>query len=139
MNYYIGADLGTSGLKLLLVDAKGEIINSVTKNYEVSYPNPGWSEQNPEDWWNALTIGIRELTADIDTQTVCGISVAGQMHGLVVLDAKDTVIRPAILWNDGRTAEETEYLNNVVGKEKLSALTANIAFAGFTAPKILWM
>ena len=139
MNCYIGADLGTSGLKLLLVDAEGEILNSVTKNYEVHYPNPGWSEQNPEDWWKAFTEGTKELLLDFDAKCVKGISVAGQMHGLVALDKDDKVIRSAILWNDGRTSAEVEYLNNVVGKERLSDCTANIAFAGFTAPKILWL
>lgn len=139
MNYYIGADLGTSGLKLLLVDTEGDILNSVTKSYEVSYPNPGWSEQNPEDWWKAFVGGVHELLAEFEAKNVTGLSVAGQMHGLVILDENDKVIRPAILWNDGRTWEETEYLNTVIGKEKLSELTANIAFAGFTAPKILWL
>ncbi len=82
---------------------------------------------------------MKELTKDIDKEKIAGIGFGGQMHGLVTLDEKDEVIRPAILWNDGRTGEETEYLNQVIGKDKLSAYTANIAFAGFTAPKILWM
>lgn len=137
--YYIGIDLGTSAVKLLLVDAGGGILNSVTKEYPISFPQPGWSEQNPEDWWSAVQSGVRELMARYDASQVAGIGCGGQMHGLVVLDADDAVIRPAILWNDGRTAEETAWLNTEVGKEKLSALTANIAFAGFTAPKILWM
>ena len=139
MNCFIGADLGTSGLKLLLVDAMGKILNSVTKNYDVHYPNPGWSEQNPEDWWTAFVDGVDELLSDFDKSCVKGLSVAGQMHGLVILDKDDNVIRPAILWNDGRTSEETEYLNAFIGKERLSDLTANIAFAGFIAPKILWL
>ena len=136
---YIGIDLGTSAAKLLLVDEKGIIVKSVTKEYPLSFPQPGWSEQNPADWWKAVQHGILELTEHIDKSEVRGIGVGGQMHGLVVLDEADRVIRPAILWNDGRTGEEVEYLNGVIGKEKLSALTANIAFAGFTAPKILWM
>lgn len=139
MNYYIGADLGTSALKLLLLDSGKTIVNTVTKSYDVSYPKPGWSEQKPEDWWAAFVSGIKELTANIDKSFVKGIAVAGQMHGLVALDNNDNVIRPAILWNDGRTDKETEYLNEVIGKNKLSDLTANIAFAGFTAPKILWL
>ncbi len=136
---YIGIDLGTSAAKLLLVDEKGSIVRSVTKEYPLSFPQPGWSEQNPADWWKAVQHGILELTEHVDKSEVRGIGVGGQMHGLVVLDEADRVIRPAILWNDGRTGEEVEYLNGVIGKEKLSALTANIAFAGFTAPKILWM
>ncbi len=139
MKYYIGADLGTSALKLLLVDTEGNIVNTVTKSYDVCFPNPGWSEQNPEDWWNALVCGVKELVKDIDKSSVGGIGVGGQMHGLVILDKNDDVIRPAILWNDGRTAKETAYLNEVIGQEKLAQLTGNIAFAGFTAPKILWV
>ena len=123
----------------MLVDAEGAILNSVTKNYEVYYPNPGWSEQNPEDWWTAFVSGTDELLSGFDKACVKGLSVAGQMHGLVILDENDKVIRPAILWNDGRTDKETEYLNTEVGKQKLSDCTANIAFAGFTAPKILWL
>lgn len=136
---YIGVDLGTSAVKLLLMDENGKIENVVSREYPLFFPHPGWSEQNPSDWWAETVEGIKELTADCDRSRVAGISFGGQMHGLVVLDAQDEVIRPAILWNDGRTAEETDYLNEVVGKEKLSACTANIAFAGFTAPKILWM
>ncbi len=137
MKYYIGADLGTSSVKLILCGADGEIVKTVTKYYDVSYPHPGWSEQSPSDWWKAFSDGVNEL-AD-GTDTICGISLAGQMHGLVILDKDDNVIRPAILWNDGRTFAETEYLNTVIGKQKLSEHTANIAFAGFTAPKILWV
>lgn len=139
MKYFIGADLGTSSLKLLLTDVNGQIINSVTKDYSVSYTKSGWSEQNAEDWWSALKLGLPELIKDINGEDVAGIGVAGQMHGLVILDENDNVIRPVILWNDGRTWKETEYLNTVIGKEVLSENTANIAFAGFTAPKILWV
>lgn len=138
--YYIGLDLGTSALKLLLMSGQGEICKIISKEYPISFPKPGWSEQNPVDWWNAAVDGIRELVRDVvDKNQIKGISFGGQMHGLVVLDKDNHVIRPAILWNDGRTAEECKYLNEVVGTEKLSQYTANIAFAGFTAPKILWM
>ena len=136
---YIGVDLGTSAVKLLLMDQDGEIKKIVSKEYPLFFPNPGWSEQNPEDWFSQSMEGIKELTAECDKSQIAGISFGGQMHGLVVLDAEDKVLRPAILWNDGRTDKETEYLNTVIGKEKLSEYTANIAFAGFTAPKILWM
>lgn len=136
---YIGVDLGTSAVKLLLMDEVGTIINIVSKEYPLCFPHPGWSEQNPEDWFAQSVEGIKELTAGADKSQVAGISFGGQMHGLVALDAEDNVIRPAILWNDGRTGEETDYLNQVIGKDKLSEYTANIAFAGFTAPKILWM
>lgn len=137
--YYIGIDLGTSAMKLLLVDEEGKIKRSVTREYPLSMPRPGWSEQNPMDWWSACLIGTEELLAGFDRTQVAGIGCGGQMHGLVVLDSNDEVIRDAILWNDGRTDEEVEYLNSTVGKEKISEYTANIAFAGFTAPKLLWM
>ena len=136
---YIGVDLGTSAVKLLLMDGSGKIKKIVSKEYPLYFPNPGWSEQNPEDWWTAVQEGVRELTADFDKKQIGGISFGGQMHGLVILDKDDQVIRPAILWNDGRTTKEVDYLNNVIGKDKLSQYTANIAFAGFTAPKLLWV
>ena len=139
MNTYIGIDLGTSGAKFLLVAADGTILAENTQTYPVSYPQSGWSEQNPEDWFAATLRGLKELLAGQDKSLVKGISFGGQMHGLVALDREDNVIRPAILWNDGRTEEETRYLNEAVGKDKLSAWTGNIAFAGFTAPKLLWL
>lgn len=137
--YYIGIDLGTSAVKLLLMDQDGRIQKIVSKEYPLYFPHPGWSEQNPSDWYEKTIEGIQELTEGFDRTKVSGISFGGQMHGLVALDAEDHVLRPAILWNDGRTQEETDDLNNTVGKETLSRCTANIAFAGFTAPKILWM
>jgi len=137
--YYIGIDLGTSACKLLLVDGSGEVCGTVTKGYPLSFPRPGWSEQDPEDWWQAIAEGIPELLRGFDASQVRGIGAGGQMHGLVALDKEDKVLRPAILWNDGRTAREVEYLNETVGRDKLSQYTANIAFAGFTAPKLLWM
>lgn len=136
---YIGVDLGTSAVKLLLVNERGDILGEVSKEYPVYYPQSGWSEQNPADWWTAVKSGITELTADCDKSEIAGIGAGGQMHGLVVLDENDDVIRPAILWNDGRTQKQVDYLNGVIGKDVLSENTANIAFAGFTAPKILWM
>ena len=136
---YIGIDLGTSAVKLLLLDESGAVLNTVSKEYPLSFPHPGWSEQKPEDWRHAVMEGVPELVAGFDAGQVAGIGAGGQMHGLVALDKDDNVIRPCILWNDGRTSAEVEYLNGTVGKDKLSAWTANIAFAGFTAPKLLWM
>ena len=136
---YIGIDLGTSAVKLLLMDSQGNICNIVSREYPLYFPHPGWSEQNPKDWYEQTMEGIRELLKGADKNQVAGISFGGQMHGLVLLDEQDQVIRPAILWNDGRTTEECDYLNNVIGKEKLSEYTANISFTGFTAPKILWV
>ena len=137
--YFIGVDPGTSAVKLLLMDEESKIVNIVSREYPLYFPHPGWSEQKPEDWWEQSKEGIRELVKDVDKSQVAGSSFGGQMHGLVILDENDNVIRPAILWNDGRTAKQTDYLNTVIGKEKLSEYTANIAFAGFTAPKILWV
>ena len=137
--YYIGVDLGTSAVKLLLMEGNGKICNIVSNEYPLSFPQPGWSEQKPEDWWDAVVDGIKKLVDGFDASEVAGISFGGQMHGLVILDENDNVIRPAILWNDGRTTKQVDYLNNEIGKEKLSEYTANIAFAGFTAPKILWV
>ena len=139
MAYYIGIDLGTSAVKLLLMEGNGKICNIVSNEYPLSFPQPGWSEQKPEDWWDAVVDGIKKLVDGFDASEVAGISFGGQMHGLVILDENDNVIRPAILWNDGRTTKQVDYLNNEIGKEKLSEYTANIAFAGFTAPKILWV
>lgn len=136
---YIGIDLGTSAVKLLLMDEKGSIKNIVSKEYPLYFPNPGWSEQKPEDWYEQVMAGLKDLIKDADKSQVAGISFGGQMHGLVILDENDNVIRPALLWNDGRTFEETDYLNEKIGKDKLSEYTANIAFTGFTAPKILWV
>lgn len=139
MNTYIGIDLGTSAAKFLLVDEDGKILSSVSEKYEVSYPREGWSEQNPADWISAVKRGVSALLKGRNRGAVRGIGAGGQMHGLVALDGRGEVIRPCILWNDGRTERQTEYLNNVVGKRKLSDCTANIAFAGFTAPKLLWL
>ena len=137
--YYIGIDLGTSAVKLLLMEGNGRIANVVSKEYPLYFPHPGWSEQKPEDWYAQTMAGMKELLEGFDKQQVAGISFGGQMHGLVILDREDNVIRPAILWNDGRTSEENDYLNNVIGKETLSAYTANISFTGFTASKLLWV
>lgn len=139
MACYIGIDLGTSSVKLLLTDEKGNILNCVSREYPLYFPQTGWSEQNPEDWWKETADGIKELISNCDKGHINGISFGGQMHGLVILDDEDNVIRPAILWNDGRTGKECDYLNNTIGKDKLSEYTANIAFAGFTAPKLLWL
>ena len=136
---YIGVDLGTSAVKLLLMNEAGHIEKIVSREYPLSFPHPGWSEQNPYDWYDKTLDGLKELLSECDKSQVDGISFGGQMHGLVTLDAQDEVVRPAILWNDGRTTEETAYLNEQIGRERLTGYTANIAFAGFTAPKILWM
>lgn len=138
---FIGVDLGTSSVKTVLSDEKGNILSTVSKEYPCEYPHNGWSEQNPEDWYKQTIHAVLELihTKDVDPIDVAGISFGGQMHGLVILDENDQVIRPAILWNDGRSEDEVHYLNETIGKSKLSEYCGNIAFAGFTAPKLLWV
>ncbi len=136
---FIGIDLGTSACKFLLTDETGAVLKTVSREYPLMFPNPGWSEQDPSHWWNACLEGIPALLEGFDAKEVKGIGAGGQMHGLVILDENDQVLRPAILWNDGRTAAEVDYLNEEIGRSVLSERTANIAFAGFTAPKILWV
>lgn len=136
---YLGIDLGTSSVKAVLADASGNIIDSQSARYELYFPRDGYAEQNPEDWYLGLVAALKNLGVRRDLKEVKGISFSGQMHGLVILDKNDKVIRPAILWNDARTEEECGYLNGVIGKDKLIEWTGNIAFAGFTAPKLLWL
>ena len=138
MKYYIGLDVGTSGMKAMLINEDG-IVKIVSREYPLSFPHPGWSEQNPDDWFEAGISAIGELVSDIDKSAVRAISFSGQMHGLVMLGSGDSVLRPAILWNDGRSENEVDYLNSEIGKDFLLDNTGNIAFAGFTAPKLLWV
>lgn len=136
--YYIGIDLGTSAVKGILTDELGNVLREASRSYPVYYPQDGWSEQNPEDWYKAVLSLLKQLSEGLSDK-IAALSFGGQMHGLVILDKDDRVIRPCILWNDGRTKKQTDRLNEVFGKKKLSALTANVAFAGFTAPKLLWL
>ena len=129
---YLGIDLGTSSVKLLLMDKNGKIESIIQKEYPINYFNGNWAEQNPEDWWYAVKDGITEISQGVKIK---GISFSGQMHGLVVLDKSDNIIRPAILWCDQRTEKECIELNN----KKITKFTGNQALTGFTAPKILWM
>ncbi|MBQ6543279.1 MAG: xylulokinase [Clostridia bacterium] len=138
MSFYIGIDVGTSSVKAMLTD-ETEIINIVSRDYPLSMPEAGWSEQDPDDWYRESVAAVKELISGVDKSKVRAISFSGQMHGLVMLDKDDRVIRPAILWNDGRSIKETEYLNEEVGRDFLLENTGNIAFAGFTAPKLLWV
>ena len=137
MSLFIGADLGTGSLKLLLSDSRGKILKSVFETYPVLYPLDGYTEQNPADWIAALDSGMARLLSNQSAKDVRAIAVGGQMHGLVPLDRGDKVIRNCILWNDGRTARETEFLNS--RKSEVISFTSNMAFAGFTAPKLLWL
>lgn len=139
MNYYIGIDLGTSAMKGVLTDGSGKIVRRASAEYNVSYPQAGWAEQDPSDWIAAMDTVLAQLSAGEEGKDIKGISFAGQMHGLVALNEAGEVIRPCILWNDGRTEKQTDYLNRTIGQKTLSDCVGNIAFAGFTAPKLLWM
>lgn len=141
MRYVIGIDLGTSGTKTVLFDERGGIIASALVEYPMAQPQNGWAEQDPADWWNASVSTIREVVekGGIDAKEIVGLGISGQMHGLVMLDEKNDVIRPSIIWCDQRTAKECEEIEARVGKERLIEITANPALTGFTASKILWV
>ncbi len=133
----IGIDVGTSGVKGVAIDPDGRILAQADASYSLSTPRPGWAEQDPEDWWQATREVLHRLRAG--REPPAGIGLSGQMHGLVALGARDEVLRPAILWNDGRTAAECEEIERRVGPERLISLTGNRALPGFTAPKLLWL
>jgi xylulokinase len=137
--YFIGIDIGTSSVKLIAIDEQGNVLKSVSKEYDLHFPKPLWSEQNPEDWWQQTTRGMKDLLDGLNKDEVNAISFSGQMHGLVLLDKDHKVIRPAILWNDQRTEKECKYLNEEIGQKTISEWTGNLALTGFTAPKVLWV
>jgi xylulokinase len=130
----VGLDVGTTGVKALAIDETGAVLTLAEESYPLSIPQPGWSEQEPEDWWEAAQRALAALGVEAKA-----IGLSGQMHGLVVLDGDDRVLRPAILWNDQRTAAECAEIEDRVGLERLIALTGNRALTGFTAPKLLWL
>jgi xylulokinase len=133
----VGIDVGTSGTKGLAIDPDGTVLATEEAGYPLSTPRPGWSEQDPEDWWRATETVLQRLTARAGNPA--GIGLSGQMHGLVALDAGNHVLRPAILWNDQRTQAECDEIESTIGLERLIALTGNRALTGFTAPKLLWL
>src|SRR5688572_28931091 len=137
----LGIDISTTGAKALLIDEQGNVVGSVTTPQSVSTPHPLWSEQNPHDWWSAIVASIRGVLnqAQVSGDAVAAIGLTGQMHGLVLLDASGEVLRPAILWNDGRTSEQCDEIRARIGRERLIQITGNDALTGFTAPKILWV
>ncbi len=140
--YTIGIDIGTSGCKAIIVDEKGEVIESAVEEYPLYTPHPGWSEQDPEDWWNASIASVKQVlkASQINPEQVKGIGLSGQMHGLVALDADSRVIRPAILWNDQRTAKQCQEIFDAVGgKKELLEYTNNTMLPGYTGSKILWL
>ena len=134
---YLGIDLGTSGIKLVLMDEQGELVTSTQANYEVSRPHPLWSEQNPQAWIDGLDSAMHALAKQQDLSQIKAIGLAGQMHGATLLDDSYTPLRPAILWNDGRCEAECKVLEDKVHNSR--EITGNIAMPGFTAPKLLWV
>lgn len=142
MSVYLGIDIGTSGTKTLAMQEDGQILAQTTVTYPLHSPKPGWSEQNPEDWWQATVASVQRVMsqAHLKPGEINGIGLSGQMHGSVFLDRQHQVIRPALLWNDQRTAAECAEIEEAAGgRKKLIQLVANPALTGFTAPKILWL
>ena len=135
MSSLVGLDVGTTGVKALAVSPEGEVLARIEQAYPISMPQPGWAEQDPEDWWRATESAL----ADLAVADIAGIGLTGQMHGLVVLDERERVLRPAILWNDQRTAAECAEIEERLGLRRLVQLTGNRALPGFTAPKLLWL
>ncbi|NMC82553.1 MAG: xylulokinase [Armatimonadetes bacterium] len=139
MAYLIGLDIGTSGVKGVLLGEDGTVSASSVREYPLATPQPGWAEQNPEDWWRGTVEVLRELTAAAKGETVAGLGLIGQMHGATFLDERGEVIRPAILWCDQRTEAECAEITSAVGSDNLQRITANPALTGFQAPKIVWL
>jgi xylulokinase len=136
----VGIDVGTSGVKAVAVSPQGRVVAQAKFGYELSTPQPGWAEQDPEDWWHATELALGSLTEQLGgSGRVVGVGLSGQMHGLVCLDAEDEIIRPAILWNDQRTYRECAVIEQAVGLQRLVELTGNRMLPGFTAPKLLWL
>jgi xylulokinase len=141
MTYYIGIDVSTTATKALLCDGTGTVVAVVSQEYGFETPQPLWSEQHPSLWWDGAVAAIQGVlaAAGVDGAQVAGVGLTGQMHGLVILDERDEVLRPSILWNDQRTAAECDEIRSRVGAQRLIDLTGNDALTGFTAPKILWV
>lgn len=141
MSVLLGIDVATTGAKALLINEKGTVISSATAGYPLYTPQPLWSEQSPADWWSGVVICVQRVLAQcgMDPSEVAAVGLTGQMHGLVLLDAAGQVLRPAILWNDQRTAAECDLITEAVGSTRLLTLTGNPALPGFTAPKLLWV
>jgi xylulokinase len=137
----LGIDVGTSGTKTLLVDDRGGVLASASHEYPLSVPRPGWAEQDPASWWEATVVTVRQVLRDsaVQPEDVRGVGLSGQMHGSVLLDGQNQVLRPAILWCDQRTADQCTWINERFGADRVAAATSNPVLTGFTAPKIIWV
>jgi xylulokinase len=138
---FLGLDLGTTGVRALIIDGTGQVLGAATAEQPLSSPAPGWMEQNPEDWWQATCLAVRSVLEHTGLRgaDVAAIAASGQMHGATLLDQAGAVVRPCILWNDQRSVEQCAWINETVGEDRLRAIAGNIALAGFTAPKLLWV
>ena len=141
MTYFIGIDTSTTATKALLMNENGKVLDVVSNEYSYETPQPLWSEQDPALWWRATVESIRQVLSKtgVEKAMVKGIGLTGQMHGLVLLDGKGDILRPAILWNDQRTGAQCDAIRLKLGRERLIKITGNDALTGFTAPKILWV
>ncbi len=141
MAYYLGIDTSTTSSKALMIDENGAVIGTASAPHTLQTPHPLWSEQNPEEWWQAVSTSIQKVLSmtGIKKHEIAAVGLTGQMHGLVLLDKNGNVLRPAILWNDQRTQSQCDEIHRRVGKEKFIQTTGNVALTGFTAPKILWV
>src|SRR5512144_2112145 len=139
--YFLGIDTSTTSSKALLIDEKGKLVGVASSPHTLQTPKPLWSEQDPREWWQAVSASIRQVLNDtgISGEQVAAVGLTGQMHGLVLLDEAGEVLRPAILWNDQRTQAECDEIHARIGKERFIQISGNVALTGFTAPKILWV
>jgi xylulokinase len=139
--FFLGIDTSTTSSKALLIDERGEVVAVASSPHTVQMPHPLWSEQEPQEWWTAVSTSIRSVLeqAEISGEQIAAVGLTGQMHGLVLLDAAGNVLRPAILWNDQRTQKQCDDIHGRIGKERFIQITGNVALTGFTAPKILWV
>ncbi len=136
---YLGIDIGTTAVKALVVDESGTVIGDAESPQQLSVPQPGWSEQNPSDWWQGTIDAVRAACAQADVNYVASIGLSGQMHSSVLLDASDEILRPSILWNDVRTTAQCRFIAETLGESELARFVGNPALEGFTAPKLLWV
>ncbi|HET9909175.1 MAG TPA: xylulokinase [Anaerolineales bacterium] len=141
MAYFLGIDTSTTSSKALLIDEQGEVIAVASSPHTLQTPRALWSEQDPREWWDAVTVSIKSVLekAGIGGERIAAVGLTGQMHGLVLMDEAGNVLRPAILWNDQRTQSQCDEIHHIIGKEKFIQITGNVALTGFTAPKILWV
>src|SRR5215216_5775109 len=139
--YFLGIDTSTTSSKALLIDQAGNVVGVVSSPHTLQTPRPLWSEQDPREWWEAVSASIRSIfeKAGIRGEEIAAVGLTGQMHGLVLLDEAGNVLRPAILWNDQRTQSQCDEIHQIIGREKFIQITGNVALTGFTAPKILWV